>query len=152
MPRNSFSSELGISLKARLLLLLGAVSILGGCGTLRDFSDEARSRNIASGHAWISDQMFPATISVAGSWTSSGWKNIVLSQTDRTVKGHLDDYAVDGVVSGSKAYLLASRDGWYRYSLVLEMPSPNILLGYYSRSIPYESRNRQDLRLDRAGQ
>jgi len=34
---------------------------------------------------------------------------------------------------------------------VLEMPSPHILLGYYSRSIPYESRNRQDLRLDRTG-
>ena len=151
MPRSSFLSESGTSLKARLLLLLLAVSSLAGCGTVLDFSDERRSRNIAFGHAWISDQMLPATISVAGSWTSSGWKDVVLSQTDRTVKGHFDEYAIDGVVSGSKAYLLASRDGRYRYSVVLEMPSPHILLGYYSRSIPYESRNRQDLRLDRTG-
>ena len=95
--------------------------------------------------------MLPATISVAGSWTSSGWKDVVLSQTDRTVKGHFDEYAIDGVVSGSKAYLLVSRDGWYRYSMVLEMPSPHLLIGYYSRSIPYGSSNRRDIRLDRIG-
>ena len=58
---------------------------------------------------------------------------------------------MDGVVSGAKAYLLASPGGWYRYTIILEMPSPNLLIGYYSRSIPYQSSSRRDIRLDRTG-
>jgi hypothetical protein len=58
---------------------------------------------------------------------------------------------VDGAVSGRKVYLLASQGGSYYYSIVLEMPSPNLLIGYYSRSIPYMSSNRRDIRLDRTG-
>ena len=139
-------------MKGGLLALLAvATSFLTACHTLRNFSQERYSRSTEFGHAWISDQILPAEINVAGSWNSRDWGGTFLSQTDRTVKGHLGNYPVDGVVSGSKAYLLASSGGWYYYSVVLEMPSPNILIGYYSRSIPYQSSKRRDIRLDRTG-
>lgn len=56
---------------------------------------------------------------------------------------------MEGVVSGRKVYLLASQGGWYYYSIILEMPAPNILIGYYARGVPYKTSGRVDLRLDR---
>jgi len=138
-------------LKSGLRLVLAVAAFLTGCQAFRNFSEERSSRNIEFGHAWISDQMLPAEINVAGSWKSRDWGNAFLSQTDRTIKGRVGEYPVDGVVSGRKAYLLASYGGRYYYSIVLEMPSPNLLIGYYSRSIPYKSSNRRDIRLDRTG-
>jgi hypothetical protein len=138
-------------LKGGLLVVLAVAVSLTGCQTLRNLSEERYSRNVAFGHAWISDQILPAEINVAGSWKSRDWGDVFLSQTNRAVKGHIGQYPVDGVVSGPKAYLLASQGGWYSYSVVLEMPSPNVLIGYYSRSIPYQSSKRRDIRLDRSG-
>lgn len=138
-------------MKSGLLVVAAVVASLTGCQIFRNFSQERYSRNTEIGHAWISDQILPAEINIAGTWKSKDWGEISFSQTDRTVKGSLGDYPVDGVVSGSKAYLLASSGGWYAYSIVLEMPAPNLLLGYYSRSIPYKSSTRRDLRLDRTG-
>ena len=106
-------------MKGGLLVVLALMASLSGCQTLSRFSAERSSRNIESGHAWISDQILPAEINVS--------------------------------VSGRKAYLLASQGGRYYYSIVLEMPSPNLLIGYYSRSIPYQSSSRRDIRLDRTG-
>ncbi|HEY5707511.1 MAG TPA: hypothetical protein VIS96_18280 [Terrimicrobiaceae bacterium] len=136
-------------MKGGLLVVLAVAAGLTGCQTLRNISEERDSRNVEFGHAWISDQMFPAEINVVGSWTSRDWGEASLSQTDRVVKGQVGDYPVDGVVSGAKVYLLASHGGRYVYSIVLEMPSPNLLIGYYSRSIPYQSSNRRHIRLDR---
>ena len=138
-------------MKGGLLVVVAVAASLTGCQAIRDLSQERYSRSTEFGHAWISDQILPAEINIAGSWNSAHWGDTFFSQTDRTVKGHLGNYPVDGVVSGSKVYLLASSGGWYYYSVVLEMPSPNLLLGYYSRSIPYQSSNRRDLRLDRTG-
>ena len=138
-------------MKGGLLVVLAIGASLTGCQTLNRFSAERSSRNIEFGHAWISDQILPAEIIVAGSWKSRDWGDAFLSQADRTVKGRIGDYQVDGVVSGAKAYLLASSGGLYRYTVILEMPSPNLLIGYYSRSIPYQSSSRRDIRLDRTG-
>ena len=91
----------------------------------------------------------PAEVNVGGSWHSSDWGKAFLAQNDRTVNGYLGDYIIEGVVSGRKAYLLARDGDWYYYTIVLEMPAPQLLLGYYSRSIPYRSGNRGDIRLDR---
>jgi hypothetical protein len=140
-----------VTLKGGLLVILAIAASLAGCQSVQKFSEERYSRNNGFGSAWISDQILPAEINVAGTWNSRDWGDATFSQTDRTIKGQLGRYTVDGVVSGSKAYLLASSGGWYYYSVVLEMPSPNLLLGYYSRSIPYKSINRRDIRLDRAG-
>ena len=138
-------------MKGGLLVALAVAASFIGCQSIRNFSQERYSRNNEFGHAWISDQIFPAEINISGSWRSRDWGDTFFSQTDRTIKGHLGNYPVDGVVSGSKAYLLASSGGWYHYSIVLEMPAPHLLIGYYSRSIPYRSSTRRDIRLDRAG-
>lgn len=130
---------------APALLLLA----LAGCETVRDFNRERYSRNNALGDAWLSDQMFPPEISIAGNWTSRSWGKAFFAQNDNRVRGYLGDYPVEGVVSGRKAYLLVSQGGWYYYSVVLEMPAPNVMIGYYSRSVPYEVNKRVDLRLDR---
>ncbi len=138
-------------MKGGLLVALAVAASFIGCHSVRNFSQERYSRNNEFGHAWISDQIFPAEINISGSWKSRDWGDTFFSQTDRTIKGHLGNYPVDGVISGSKAYLLASSGGWYHYSIVLEMPAPHLLIGYYSRSIPYRSSTRRDIRLDRAG-
>jgi hypothetical protein len=138
-------------LRDALIAILALSVSLSGCETLSKLSDERYSRNIARGHAWISDQTLPAEINVAGSWRSREWGNVSLSQRGRAVNGRIDEYQVDGVVSGQKVYLLASHAGWYYYSLVLEMPSADLLIGYYARSIPYQSSTRRNIRLDRTG-
>jgi hypothetical protein len=138
-------------LKGALAVVLAVAASMTGCQTLSHLSAERSSRNIEFGHAWISDQILPSEINVAGSWKSRDWGDASLSQADRAVKGRIGEYQVDGVVSGAKAYLLASNGGWYQYSVILEMPSPNLLIGYYSRSIPYQSSKRRDIRLDRTG-
>ena len=138
-------------MKGGLLVALAVAASFIGCHSVRNFSQERYPRNNEFGHAWISDQIFPAEINISGSWKSRDWGDTFFSQTDRTIKGHLGNYPVDGVISGSKAYLLASSGGWYHYSIVLEMPAPHLLIGYYSRSIPYRSSTRRDIRLDRAG-
>lgn len=151
--RNSFSSasrsERASRLKIRLLSALAAVVCLGGCDTVREFTQERYSRNNDTGKAWLSDQILPPEINVAGDWNSSVWGSSFLSQDGAKVRGHLGDYPIEGVVSGKKAYLLASENGWYYYSIVLEMPAPNILIGYYARGVPYRTSARVDLRLDR---
>lgn len=135
----------------RFLFLLVAVSAvaLSGCDTLRQFTQERYTRNNNRGNSWLSDQLLPAEINIAGTWNSDAWGESFFAQNDRTIRGHLGDYPVEGVVSGRKAYLIASENGWQYYSVILEMPAPNILLGYYSRDIPYQSTSRRDLRLDR---
>jgi hypothetical protein len=138
-------------LNTALVVIVAVAATLTGCQTLSHLSAERSSRNIESGHAWISDQILPAEINVAGTWKSRDWGDAFLSQAGRAVKGRIGDYQLDGVVSGAKAYLLASQGGRYQYSIILEMPSPNLLIGYYSPSIPYQSSKRRDIRLDRTG-
>jgi uncharacterized protein YceK len=139
-------------LKGGLLVVLAVALSFSGCETIRNFSQERYSRNNEIGHAWLSDQILPPDINISGSWRSRDWGDTFFSQADRTVRGNLGNYPVVGVVSGSKAYLLASTGGgWFQYSVILEMPGSNVLIGYYSRSIPYRSSNRRNVRLDRVG-
>ncbi len=139
-------------MRGGLLVVLAVAASFSGCQSIRNFSQERYARNNEFARAWLSDQILPADINISGSWKSRDWGDTFFLQTDRTIKGNLGNYPVEGVVSGSKAYLLASSGGgWFHYSVVLEMPAPNVLIGYYSRSIPYRSSNRRDVRLDRTG-
>ena len=139
-------------MKGGLLVVLAVAVSLSGCQSVRNFSQERYARNNEFGRAWLSDQILPAEINISGSWRSRDWGDSFFSQTERVIRGNLGNYPVEGVVSGAKAYLLASSGGgWFHYSVVLEMPAPNVLLGHSSRSIPYRSSNRQDIRLDRTG-
>jgi hypothetical protein len=133
----------------QFLTLLAAVSVLAGCDTIQEFTQERYSRNNDLGKAWLSDQILPPEIDVSGDWKSDNWGDTFFAQNGQKIRGHLGDYPVEGVVSGSKAYLLVSQDGWYSYSAIVEMPAPHILIGYYCRGVPYLTSKRVDLRLDR---
>lgn len=131
-----------------LIFGLVACFALSGCELFSSFSNERYSRNNSKGQAWLSDQMLPAEVNVSGTWQSRDWGKCFFSQTDRNVRGYVGDYQAEGVVSGNKAYIVLSQGGWQYFSLVLEMPGPSVLIGYYSRSIPYQSGNRGDVRMD----
>lgn len=133
----------------RILMLAVAVFALAGCETLGKFQSGRYTTNNNLGRAWLSDQILPPEVDVSGNWRSEIWGRTFLAQNGSEVRGNLGDYPVEGVVSGRKAYLLASQGGWYYYSIILEMPTPNILIGYYSRGVPYKTSGRVDLRLDR---
>ena len=136
-------------MKAVLAIVVIALSVaLTGCEVFRDITSERYSRNNSKGAAWLSDQQFPAEADVCGTWQSRDWGKCFLAQTGRNVRGYIGDYQAEGVVSGTKAYLVLSQGSWQYYSVVLERPAPALLIGYYSRSIPYQSNNRNDLRMD----
>lgn len=133
-----------------MAVLVGTACLgLVGCEVFRDLSSERYSRNNSKGQAWLSDQQLPAETDVSGNWQSTDWGRTFLAQNGRTVRGYVGDYQAEGVVSGGKAYLVLSQGSWQYYSAILERPSPGLLIGYYSRSIPYRSSNRADMRLDR---
>ncbi len=136
-------------MNGRLLVLLAVIGALVGCQAIDEVTLKRYPRNHQSGQTWLSDQIFPAEINVGGTWKSADWGKAFLGQNGRTVNGYLGSYIVEGVVSSKRAYLLARDGDWYYYSIVLEMPTQDLLLGYYSRSIPYKSGNRRDIRLDR---
>lgn len=136
----------------RALLAMAAISaLLPGCQTVEDaigsFNAKRYARHNEPGERWLSDQMQPANINVSGNYRSRAWGSSFLAQNGREVRGHIGDYPVKGVVSGNKAYLLLSSDGWYYYSAVLEMPNPGLLVGYYSRGVPYRRDSRRDIEL-----
>ena len=95
-------------MKGGLIVVLAVAASFSGCQSIRDFSQERYSRNNEFARAWLSDQILPAEINISGSWRSRDWGDSFFSQTDRMIKGSLGNYPVEGVVSGSKAYLLAS--------------------------------------------
>lgn len=136
-------------MRAWLAIVVAGMSVtLTGCEIFRDISSERYSRNNSKGEAWLSDQLLPAEADFSGTWQSADWGKSFLAQNGRTVRGYLGDYQAEGVVSGTKAYLVLSQGAWQYYSVILERPGPNMLVGYYSRSIPYQTNNRNDIRLD----
>ena len=136
-------------MKSVFLTVLAVAMALSGCETVQEFSREANTRNNEVGRGWLSDQILPAELDVSGAWKSAAWGEALFVQTGRDIRGNLGDYPVEGVVSGRKVCLLARRGGRFDYSIIFEMPAPGILLGYSSRSIPYEIENRREIRLDR---
>lgn len=133
----------------RRLLLALIVGTCAGCGVFNDLQSDRFSSNNSAGRAWLSDQIFPPEIVVHGNWKSDTWGRASLYQTGNEVRGNLGDYSVEGVVSGKKVYLLASEGGWFYYSIILEMPVENVLIGYYSRNVPYHTAGRSAMRMER---
>lgn len=134
-----------------LLSIVSLAAVLGmtGCGVFSEINDERYSRNNAKGREWLSDQSMPAETNIGGNWHSGDWGYASFSQDGRRITGNLGNYAIKGVVSGNKAYLVASEDGWDYYSIILERDGEYSLKGRYSRSIPYQKWNRGDFRLER---
>lgn len=136
----------------RILTICALLALtLSGCRVLTDLRSERYDNHNSRGDAWLSDHSLPAEINVSGNWRSRDWGNTLLQQTGSRVQGYLGDYSVKGVVSGSKAYLILANGGWYYYSVILEMPAQNVLIGSYSKSVPYVRADSSDLRLERSG-
>lgn len=114
-----------------------AATLLTGCAVVSELNTRRMERNNAPGEEWLSDQMEPAQINISGAYRSPDWGMALLKQEGRRVRGHIGDYPVEGVVSGTKAFLLLTESGWHIYSMVLEMPKPGILTGRWSRAVPY---------------
>ena len=139
----------------RATVLAGAgvagLFLMPGCQVIDDavgeFNSKRYARHNEPGNAWLSDQMLPAEINISGSYRSRDWGPSFFSQNGREIRGHLGDYPVKGVVSGNKAYMVLMYDGWYYYSVVLEMPNPGLLVGYFSRGVPYRRDARRDIEL-----
>lgn len=137
-------------MKNRLLFAaLAIAAVCSGCQTLDKYTLKRYPRNHEHARTWLSDQVLPPQINISGHWNSPAWGKAFLAQNGREVNGYIGDYNVEGVVSGSKAYLLARDGNWYYYSLILEMPGESVLIGYYSRSIPFKSSNSDDVRFNR---
>jgi len=119
-----------------------------GCSIVQDVSADRFALNNRSGRIWLSDQSAPASLNISGNWTSSDWGRGSLRQTGRTVRGDIGGYDVQGVVSGSKVYLLFASNGWFYYSAILESPSPGVLTGRFSRAIPFVRTLARTIHLD----
>jgi hypothetical protein len=131
-------------------VLLGGLAlavVFVGCGPIQEFRMKRTDRHNEAGELWLSDQMFPPAVDVSGTYRTPDWGTSLLVQNGRDVRGHLGDYPVKGVVSGQRVYLLVSEGGWYYYSAILEVPRDGVLVGYYSRSVPYRKSMRRDLQM-----
>ena len=88
------------------------------------------------GKDWLDKQTDPAAINVSGTW-SSEFGELRLDQVagSRDVSGSGGGYNLDGVVSGSRLYLLfTTNHGTVDYCAVVNSESDGVLSGqYYSR-------------------
>jgi hypothetical protein len=87
------------------------------------------------GRAWLDAQKDPAAINVNGTWQSSAFGELSLSQAagSRDVRGDGGGYDLAGVVSGKSLYLIFStkRHGTADYCAVMTAESNNLLSGEY---------------------
>lgn len=121
----------------RLLFIFLFVAALTGCSVFEQVNEERYSRNNRVGENWLSDHSNPAEINIAGSWSSYDWGRAFFRQKGRRITGKLGDYSVNGVVSGRRVYLLIAQGDWYYYSAILEPKRSGLLVGRYSRAIPF---------------
>ena len=128
--------------------VLLAAFALAGCSFVTEFNEARYSRNNKVGDNWLSDQIEPASINVAGNWTSSDWGRATLVQDGRDISGSIGGYSVCGVASGDKAYLLIAQGEWYYYSAVLQLQRPGLLTGRFSRAIPFVRSLGRPMRLE----
>jgi len=125
------------------------LALLSGCSVVTEFNDGRYNRNNKVGDNWLSDQTEPAGINVAGNWISNDWGRAALIQDGRRISGMIGSYNVQGVASGTRAYLLIAQGEWYYYSAVLELQRPGLLTGRFSRAIPYVKDFSRSMRLEK---
>ena len=86
------------------------------------------------GQAWLDAQTDPAAINVSGTWKSSVFGELSLSQAagSREVTGSGGAYELTGVVSGKELFLLfGDQRGTVNYCAVLNSEGDNSLAGTY---------------------
>ncbi|HEY1208942.1 MAG TPA: hypothetical protein VGE85_06220 [Terracidiphilus sp.] len=87
------------------------------------------------GRAWLDAQKDPALINVSGTWKSSAFGDLSLTQAagSRDVSGDGGGYDLTGVVSGKSLYLVFStkRHGTADYCAVVSAETDTVLSGEY---------------------
>jgi hypothetical protein len=124
-----------------LCLLLTALLVLPACKTKEQYA-----KNQAAGEVWLAEHKAPAKINIGGRWHSDDWGGAVFEQRGRAITGTIGEFNVQGVISGSKAYLTISERGWIYYTAILER-SGNSLTGFYSYSVPFTFRDQRSIQL-----
>lgn len=132
--------------------LLGIVALglsLSSCTLLH----EKYAANEKDTVAYIaSKKTGPAKVNIEGVWYAPGWGTVVLNQEGSKLTGAFQDhYAVDGVVSGRKAFFILLDDDWREYSVELTAKGREKLVGYYSATIPFSESDQQEIVLNRIG-
>lgn len=132
--------------------VLGVV-VLGLSLSSCKFLEEKYTKNEKAAVAYLSDKKTgSAKTNVEGVWYSPGWGAVVLNQEGSKVTGAFQDYyAVDGVVSGRKVYLVLIDDDWREYTVELTPKGREKLVGYYSAHVPFSESDQQEIVLNRIG-
>lgn len=127
------------------LPFLVTLVFLSGC-------TEKYAANKAAADAWLSSKSGKATVHIAGSWVSREWGGgaIRFEQQGNQVTGVMGDYSVKGHVVGSRAYLQLISGNWVHYLVVLTK-SGSQLSGFYSGSVPFDTKNQSAVNLYRIG-
>lgn len=97
------------------------------------------------GKAWLNSNRDPAAVNVNGKWHAGEWGLITLNQAEggRDVTGTVENWAVSGVVSASKVFLLVSKqNGGIMYSMELSPQGSNALAGHYADALSWKSATR----------
>jgi hypothetical protein len=117
------------------------------------FLEEKYRKNEAAAVAYLSEKKTaPAKTNIEGVWYAPGWGSVILNQEGNKVTGAFQDYyAVDGVVSGKKAYLVLTDDDWREYTVELTAKGREKLVGYYSAHVPFSEVDQQEIVLIRIG-
>lgn len=132
--------------------LLGVVALglsLSSC----TFLHEKYSTNEKAAIAYIAGKKTgPAKVNIEGVWYAPGWGVVVINQEDGKLTGAFQDYyAIEGVVSGRKAFFTLLDDDWREYTVELTAKSHEKLVGFYSAHIPFSESDQQEIVLTRIG-
>lgn len=111
---------------------------------------EKYHKNNSAADAWIrSNSTRSATANFEGLYYSPGWGPAALNQSGNKITGIVDFYHVNGVVSGSTAYLVLVDDQWAQHSMVLSKKGPGAIAGTYSAHVPFSAQHGKPVRFDR---
>lgn len=132
---------------ASLALCLLSAGLLSSCHL-----KESYSKNQSARATFLEEsKTAPAKINVEGLYYSPEWGVVVLKQTSGgKVSGLMGDYGVvEGVVSGRKVFLAIVDSGWTDYTLVLERPAYDQLVGAYSDYVPFNDKSNKKVVLEK---
>jgi len=117
------------------------------------FLEEKYAKNEKASVAYLAEKKTsPAKTNVEGVWYAPGWGAVVLNQEGSKLTGAFQDYyAVDGVVSGRKVYIVLIDDNWREYTIELTAKGREKLVGYYSANIPFSESDQEEIVLTRIG-
>ena len=83
--------------------------------------------------SWLESQRRSPRIVIDGKWNSDDWGEANLSQRGRRVQGTIGGYDAEGVVSGTRVYLVITYNGSVHYTAVAKATTNRINGTYNDR-------------------